>query len=126
VFDRYLRTGRVDLSQRRRGGGGERPESSEFSTLAAAWEAEMGDRGLAPATREAYGRVARGYLVFLESRGVFGLDAADGGSVLGFLESLLDTRLSRSMRLREPMHAGPDGFPQARVELGEQAKIAPR
>lgn len=48
----------------------------------------MDDRGLAPATRDAYGRAARGYLVFLESRGIDGLDGADGGSVLGFLESL--------------------------------------
>ena len=50
----------------------------------------MGRRGLAPATREAYGRVARSYLVFLERRGVAGLDGADGASVLAFLESLLD------------------------------------
>ena len=42
--------------------------SSEFAALAAAWEAEMADRGLAPATCDAYGQVARGYLVFLESR----------------------------------------------------------
>ena len=60
----------------------------EFTALDAAWEADMDARGLAPATRAAYGRVARGYLVFLESRGVHGLDAADGASVLGFLESL--------------------------------------
>ena len=45
---------------------------------------------LAAATREAYGRVARGYLAFLEQRGITGLDGADGGSVLAFLESLLD------------------------------------
>ena len=50
----------------------------------------MAGRGLAAATREAYGRVARGYLVFLEQRGISGLDGADGGSVLAFLESLLD------------------------------------
>ena len=55
----------------------------------------MGRRGLAPATREAYGRVARGYLVFLEGRGIAVLDGADGGSVLAFLESLLD-RWARS------------------------------
>ena len=30
----------------------------------------MAGRGLAAATREAYGRVARGYLVFLEQRGI--------------------------------------------------------
>ena len=89
VFDSYVQTGRVDLSVRGRGGGGPRPEGSGFVALAAAWEAEMGRRGLAPATREAYGRVARSYLVFLEARGIAVLDGADGASVLAFLESLL-------------------------------------
>jgi len=70
VFDSYVATGRVDLSCRKRGGGGPRPVSREFTVLAAAWDADMGDRGLAPATRDAYGRVACGYLVFLESRGI--------------------------------------------------------
>ena len=88
VFDVYVRTGRVDLSCRKRCGGGARPEVSEFTALAAAWEADMNDRGLAPATRDAYGRVSRGYLVFLESRGIGCLGDADGSSVLGFLESL--------------------------------------
>jgi integrase len=88
VFDSYVRTGRVDLSCRKRGGGGAQPESSEFIAVSAAWEADMDDRGLAPATRDAYGRVSRAYLVFLESRGIYCLDAADGASVLGFLESL--------------------------------------
>jgi integrase len=49
----------------------------------------MGRRGLAPAAREAYGRVARSYLVFLEGRGIAEFDGADGGSVRAFLESLL-------------------------------------
>lgn len=88
VFDSYVRTGRVDLAPRKRGGGGPHPVSSEFATLSASWASDMGDRGLAPATRDAYGRVARGYLVFLESRGIDCLADADGGSVLGFLESL--------------------------------------
>ncbi|MGH3504788.1 MAG: site-specific integrase [Nocardioidaceae bacterium] len=95
VFDAYVDTGRVDLSPRKRGGGGPWPESSEFTRLAASWDADMDERGLAPATRTAYGRVARSYLVFLESRGVCCLDAADGASVLGFLESLL-SRWARS------------------------------
>lgn len=90
VFDGYMKTGRVDLSPRKRGGGGVRPESREYRALSAAWEADMGQRGMAPATRDAYGRVARGYLAFLESRGIDGLDAADGTSVLTFLESLSD------------------------------------
>ncbi len=90
VFDSYVQTGRVDLSVRGRGGGGPRPEGADFVALDADWEAEMGRRGLAPATREAYGRVARRYLVFLEARGIAVLDGADGGSVLAFLESLLD------------------------------------
>jgi len=88
VFDTYVRTGRVELACRKRGGGGVRPVSSEFTALAAAWDADTDDRGLASATRDAYGRVARAYLVFLESRGILCLGDADGASVLGFLESL--------------------------------------
>jgi integrase len=90
LFDSYVRTGRVDLSVRGRGGGGPRPAQSRLVALDAAWEAEMARRGLAAATSEAYGRVARGYLVFLEQRGISDLAGADGGSVLAFLESLLD------------------------------------
>lgn len=88
LFDGLLDTGVVDLSMRRRGGGGPRPVSSEFAALDAAWEADMDAGGLAPATRAAYGRVARDYLVFLESRGASDLEDADGASVLAFLESL--------------------------------------
>src|SRR6266571_1513867 len=76
VFDSYMRTGRVDLSVRGRGGGGPRPGQAELAVLDAAWEADMAGRGLAPATRAAYGRVTRSYLVFLEQRGIAGLDAA--------------------------------------------------
>lgn len=88
VIDSYVGTGRVDLSCRTRGGGGARPVGGEFLALTAAWEADMSERSLAPATRDAYGRVSRGYLVFLESREINSLDDADGASVLGFLESL--------------------------------------
>lgn len=88
LFDSYVRTGRVDLSMRRRGGGGPQPISAQFVALDVSWAADMAERGLAAATREAYGRVARGYLCFLESSGSVDLDAADGGSVLGFLGSL--------------------------------------
>lgn len=88
VFDSYVATGRVDLSVRKRGGGGPQPTGTQFVALNASWEAAMADRGLAAATREAYGRVARGCLCFLESGGIFDLDAADGGTVLAFLASL--------------------------------------
>lgn len=88
LFDSYVATGRVDLSVRQRGGGGPRPTVARFVALDASWEADMAERGLTVATREAYGRVARGYLCFLESRGTVDLDDADGGTVVGFLGSL--------------------------------------
>src|SRR6266704_3114284 len=97
VFDSYMRTGRVDLSVRGRGGGGPRPGKAGLAVLDAAWEADMAGRGLAPATRAAYGRVARSYLVFLEQRGIRDLEAADGASVLAFIESLLDRWAASSM-----------------------------
>jgi hypothetical protein len=67
MFDIYVDTGRVELAPRKRGGGGAQPESRDFIALNSAWEADMDDRGLAPATRAAYGRIARSYLAFLES-----------------------------------------------------------
>jgi len=90
LFDAYVTTGRVDLAPRTRGGGGARPQSSESAGLLVSWEMDMEDRDLAPATRDAYGRVAQAYLVFLEAQGSCCLDAADGASVLCFFESLLD------------------------------------
>ena len=96
VFDSYLRSGRVDLSVGRRGGGGPYPSASSFAVLNAAWELDMRRRCLAPATREAYGRVARAYLVFLEERGVNDLAGADGASVLAFLGSLVSGKWAKS------------------------------
>jgi integrase len=97
VFDVYVGTGRVELACGKRGGGGARPGSRDFIALAAAWDADMSDRGLAAATRDAYGRVSRGYLVFLESCGIWRLRDADGSSVLGFLESLTATWAASSL-----------------------------
>jgi integrase len=97
VFGSYVRTGRVELPVRGRGGGGPCPACAGLAALDAAWEAEMAGRGLAAATREAYGRAARGYLAFLEQRGITGLDGADGGSVLAFLESLPGRRAKSSL-----------------------------
>ena len=97
VFDSYVNTGRVDLACHTRGGGGPRPVSREFTRLATAWKADMADRALAPATRDAYGRVAHGYLVFLESRGICRLRDADGSSVLDFLSSLTGTWAASSL-----------------------------
>lgn len=57
----------------------------------------MNERGLAPATRSAYGRVARGYLTFLESRGIDDLAGTDGASVLAFLESLTERWAATSL-----------------------------
>jgi integrase len=65
--------------------------------LAAAWDADMVERVLAPATRDIYGRVARAYLVFLEGRGIARLEEVDGSSVLGFLDSRAGTRATSSL-----------------------------
>lgn len=97
LLDSYVLTGRVDLAVRKRGGGGPRPDSEQFAALDAAWEADMAQRGLAPATRAAYGRIARSYLVFLQAQGVHGLEDADGASVLAFLESLRDRWAASSL-----------------------------
>lgn len=90
LFDSYLHSGEVVLTARKRGGGGRQPETPEFRALNASWEADMADRGLAAATREAYGRIARGYLVYLQDQGITSLDVAGPATVTGFFTSLLD------------------------------------
>jgi site-specific recombinase XerD len=90
LFDSLLDTGAVFLGTRKRGGGGRHPAGDAFTRLDAAWEAEMTERELADATREAYGRVARGYLVFLEDAGILRLEDAGADTITTFLESLLD------------------------------------
>ncbi|SMY10795.1 Site-specific recombinase XerD [Brevibacterium jeotgali] len=90
VIDSYVRTGHVDLSIRSRGGGGRQPTCDEFTALNAEWEEDMHERGLAPATREAYGRVARGYLVYLEDQGISDLDDAGPATITGYFTYLLD------------------------------------
>lgn len=64
LFDSYAITGRVELSMRGHGGGGPQPTSDLYVALNVSWELDMTERGLAAATRESYGRMARGYLCF--------------------------------------------------------------
>lgn len=90
LSDALVNTGVVALGTRKRGGGGRRPVSDAFTVLDAAWEVEMLERGSADATREAYGRTARGYLVLLEEHGIVRLEDAGAATITGFLESLLD------------------------------------
>ncbi|TLP92355.1 integrase [Nesterenkonia salmonea] len=97
LFDSYLRSGEVVLTTGKRGGGGRQPETFEFRALIASWEADMADRGLAVATREAYGRIARGYLVYLEDQGITSLDAAGPATATGFFSSLLDRWAASSL-----------------------------
>ena len=54
------------------------------------------ERGLADATRDAYGRVARGYLTYLEDRGITSLDQARPDTITGFLQSLLKRGWAKS------------------------------
>lgn len=41
LFDSYVTTGRVDLSIRKRGGGGARPTSPLFTALSQGWDVEV-------------------------------------------------------------------------------------
>jgi site-specific recombinase XerD len=123
VFDSYLETGRVELLPRKRGGGGPRPESGEFVGLSGSWEAEMDDRGLAPATHDAYRRVANEFLVFLESHGICHLDDAGGASILDFLESL-SSRWARSSLFWVVSNFRPFLKFTGRVDLVEAAGLA--
>ena len=90
VIDSYLECGVVILAVRKRGGGGPQPASAEFLELNSSWESEMTHRGLSPATREAYGRIARGYLVYLEGLGITCVAKVEPDTVTGFFASLLD------------------------------------
>lgn len=88
MFDSYLLTGHVDLSMEKRGADRAVPRSGEFTVLLASWSDEMEQRGLAATTRQVHGQAACDYLLYLEACGLTTLHAADGASVLGFLESL--------------------------------------
>ncbi|MCH5645491.1 MULTISPECIES: tyrosine-type recombinase/integrase [unclassified Gordonia (in: high G+C Gram-positive bacteria)] len=123
LFDSYVATGRVDLSMRKRGGGGAVPVTDEFVELVDVWESEMTRRGLAPATREAYRRMACSYLVFLESTGAQSLVEVNGASVLEFLESLTD-RWSRSSLFWVVSNLRPFLRFTERVDLVEGLRIA--
>jgi site-specific recombinase XerD len=123
VFDSYVATGVVDLSVRGRGGGGPRPAQPAMAALATAWESDMAGRGLAGETRGSYGRVARGYLVFLEQRGVSDLAGADGASVLAFLESLRG-RWSQSSMARAASYFRPFLIFTGRADLVAAVNLA--
>ena len=88
VFDSYVLTGEVDLSIKRRSRARVVPQSQELAALLNTWSDEMGQRGLATATRGSYGRAACDYLLYLEAGGMTSLRDADGASIPGFLESL--------------------------------------
>ncbi|WP_104131280.1 tyrosine-type recombinase/integrase [Cryobacterium sp. M91] len=90
VFDSYVATGRVSLVKGTRSAGIVVPQSAAFVALADAWSDEVERRGLAVSTRSAYGRAAREYLLFLEASGITSWEEADGTTMFGYLESLLD------------------------------------
>ncbi|QCO97313.1 integrase [Arthrobacter sp. 24S4-2] len=97
LFDSCLLTGTVDLSLNRRGQEPAVPQAQAFIALLVSWSDEIAERGLAAETRGAYNRVARGYLLYLEANGITSLQAAEGASVLGFLESMRERWSGNSM-----------------------------
>ncbi|GAA5227702.1 tyrosine-type recombinase/integrase [Paeniglutamicibacter antarcticus] len=97
LLDSYVLTGTVDLSMRPRGLQKEFPNSPEFADLLDSWSQDMEQRGLARSTQTCLGGLACEYLRFLEAGRVSSWDAADGASVLGFLESLRDRWAASNM-----------------------------
>ncbi len=85
IFDLFIATGIVYLVPYRASNMIVEPESLELFDLLRSWEVEMARRELAVSTRNYYGRLAREYLVFLESKGLSSLEYADGAGILEFL-----------------------------------------
>ena len=80
----------VSLVKGTRGAGIVVPHCAAFVALADAWSDEVERRGLAISTRSAYGRAAREYLLFLEASGITSWEEADGTTIFGYLDSLLE------------------------------------
>lgn len=97
LFDSFVLTGTVDLSMRPRPRQRQVPCSPEFTELLASWIQDMTERGLARSTRDCFGALACEYLLYLETEGISTWQAADGASVLGFLQSLRDRWAESSM-----------------------------
>jgi integrase len=97
LFDSFVLTGTVDLSMRPRPRQRQVPCSPEFTELLASWIQDMTERGLARSTRDCFGALACEYLLYLETKGISSWQAADGASVLGFLQSLRNRWAESSM-----------------------------
>lgn len=97
LFDSYVLTGTVDLSMRPRPRQRQSPSCVEFAGLLETWDRELVQRGLARSTRDCFGALAGEYLLYLEASGINSWQAADGASVLGFLQSLRNRWAESSM-----------------------------
>jgi integrase len=87
IADTFAECDVVDLSVSRRGDI-HMPSSPQFCQLLDEWSLDIRKRGLAQATRDYYGRLAREYLLFLEEKDIFSLGEADGSTVFEFLKAL--------------------------------------
>ena len=81
----YAERGTLDLSARRAGAEAALPSSPALRAALADYARDMEARGLARSTRDYYGRLAREFLLHLESGGAASAGEADAGAVLGFM-----------------------------------------
>ncbi|MDR1186142.1 MAG: tyrosine-type recombinase/integrase [Bifidobacteriaceae bacterium] len=128
LADRYAETGVVDLSVRPR----RKPEPAAGASrrLLAGWGDWMRDAGWAAQTVRHYSSCARRFLVWLEGRGVPGVDGAGLDCVDGFLRALRETCAATTMGPIKNMlaafcrFAGRDdlaeGFSQVRAQRKRQ------
>lgn len=89
ICDVFVDHGIIDLSCERNAPP-DVPESSTFKAILVAYERDNEIRGLAPGTKDYYWRLAREYLLFLESAtSIFDIDNADPASILSFMADIL-------------------------------------
>ena len=94
IFDTYLATGKIDLSKSKGKNPPPMPESPALLEALGEYAAFNAESGLAESTCAYYGRLAREFALFAESRGFADFGGMPAGEVLGFVGEMRSGRWS--------------------------------